>query len=53
LTGSPKLLLRYQVTEIKDGQRELRTETYINCLDKVTTLKMTAYPVSRALDTAA
>ena len=41
--GSAKLLLRYRVTEIKEGQHELRTETYIYCPDKVTKLKMTAY----------
>ncbi len=41
--GSAKLLLRYRVTEIKHGQHELRTETFIYCPDRATKLKMTAY----------
>ncbi|WP_312415745.1 hypothetical protein [Pseudescherichia sp.] len=41
--GSAKLLLRYRVTEIKQGQHELRTETFIYCPDRATKLKMTAY----------
>jgi len=41
--GSAKLLLRYRVTEIKEGQHELRTETFIYCPDRATKLKMTAY----------
>ncbi|MGY6029236.1 hypothetical protein [Phytobacter sp. AG2a] len=41
--GRAKLLLRYRVTEIKEGQHELRTETFIYCPDRITQLKMTAY----------
>lgn len=41
--GSAKLLLRYRLTEIKEGQHELRTETFIYCPDRATQLKMTAY----------
>ncbi len=41
--GSAKLLLRYRVKEIKQGQHELRTETFIYCPDRATKLKMTAY----------
>lgn len=41
--GCAKLLLRYRVTEIKEGQYELRTETFIYCPDRTTRLKMTAY----------
>ncbi|WP_337008476.1 hypothetical protein [Pantoea sp. AS142] len=41
--GSAQLLLRYRVTEIKEGQYELRTETFIYCPDRATQLKMTAY----------
>lgn len=41
--GSAKLLLRYRVTEISEGQHELRTETFVYCPDRATQLKMTAY----------
>jgi hypothetical protein len=41
--GNAKLLLRYRVKEIKEGQYELRTETFIFCPDRATQLKMTAY----------
>lgn len=41
--GSAKLLLRYRVTEVEEGQHELLTDTYIYCPDKVTKLKMSAY----------
>ncbi|WBV23826.1 hypothetical protein [Pantoea piersonii] len=41
--GSAKLLLRYRITEIKEGQHELRTETFIYCPDRATQLKMAAY----------
>ena len=41
--GSAKLLLRYRVTEIREGQHELQTETFVYCPDRATQLKMTAY----------
>nr|QLG00608.1 hypothetical protein [Leclercia adecarboxylata] len=41
--GSAKLLLRYRVTQIREGQYELRTETFIDCPDRATQLKMAAY----------
>lgn len=41
--GRAKLLLRYRVTELQEGQHALRTETFIYCPDHVTQLKMTAY----------
>ncbi|WP_312267974.1 hypothetical protein [Pseudescherichia sp.] len=41
--GSAKLLLRYRVMEIKEGQHELCTETFIYCPDRATRLKMAAY----------
>ncbi|WP_333497244.1 hypothetical protein [Kluyvera sp. CHPC 1.251] len=41
--GSAKLLLRYQVKKVKEGQYELKTETFIYCPDSATQLKMAAY----------
>ncbi|MBP2198724.1 hypothetical protein [Pantoea cypripedii] len=43
MPGSAKLLLRYRVTKVKEGQHELQTETFIYCPDRATQLKMTAY----------
>ncbi|KHD99251.1 hypothetical protein NL54_21900 [Pantoea stewartii] len=41
--GSAKLLLRYSLTELRENQHELRTETFIYCPDRATRLKMSAY----------
>ncbi|UNC51210.1 hypothetical protein [Enterobacter huaxiensis] len=41
--GSAKLLLRYRITELVPGQHELCTETFVNCPDRSTRLRMTAY----------
>lgn len=43
MPGSAKLLLRYRVIKVKEGQYELQTETFIYCPDRATQLKMTAY----------
>ncbi|HEJ7645718.1 hypothetical protein QRD21_24530 [Klebsiella michiganensis] len=43
MAGSAKLLLRYRVAELKKGQYELCTETFIYCPDRITQLKMAAY----------
>lgn len=43
LAGSAKLLLRYRVAELNEGQHELCTETFIYCPDSASRLKMTAY----------
>jgi len=41
--GKAKLLLRYQVTELAPGQHELSTETFVDCPDRSTRLRMAAY----------
>ncbi|WP_206053109.1 MULTISPECIES: hypothetical protein [unclassified Klebsiella] len=43
MPGSAKLLLRYRVKTVNEGQHELQTETFIYCPDSATLLKMTAY----------
>lgn len=43
MPGSAKLLLRYRVKKVKEGQYELQTETFVYCPDRATQLKMTAY----------
>lgn len=43
MPGSAKLLLRYQVKKLKEGQYELQTETFVYCPDRTTQLKMAAY----------
>lgn len=43
MPGSAKLLLRYRVRKVKEGQFELQTETFIYCPDRAAQLKMTAY----------
>ncbi|MEB6537112.1 hypothetical protein MXM51_21630 [Pantoea stewartii] len=42
-SGSAKLLLRYSLTELRENQHELSTETFVYCPDRVTRLKMSAY----------
>ncbi|MFU0922050.1 hypothetical protein [Kluyvera sichuanensis] len=41
--GSAKLLLRYRINKVKEGQYQLQTETFIHCPDSATRLKMAAY----------
>ena len=43
MQGSAKLLLRYRVKKVKEGQYELQTETFVYCPDRATQLKMAAY----------
>jgi len=43
MPGSAKLLMRYRIKKVNEGQHELQTETFIYCPDRATHLKMTAY----------
>ncbi|MFO6300422.1 hypothetical protein [Rahnella selenatireducens] len=43
MRGSAKLLMRYRVKKVNEGQYELQTETFVYCPDRATQLKMAAY----------
>lgn len=43
MRGSAKLLMRYRVKKVNEGQYELQTETFVYCPDRDTQLKMAAY----------